>query len=149
MCASVLNKIAGYQDYKHFIKLASTIGRCMRKVIPLPALLYVCWISRNDLHFPIYTFQNLCEKDGFMKIFSKLFCLLVVLNLAPYLIPSSFAANGIKKPLQGHIKKGGKFKLSRSKNTKTANSYSLSQPYNPNNPPPIDNKIHPVSSNAR
>jgi hypothetical protein len=84
-----------------------------------------------------------------MKIFSKLLCLLVVLNLAPFLTPSSFAANEIKKPLQGHIRKKGKYKLGRLPNAKAGNAYSVSQPYNPNNPPPIDNKIHPVSSNAR
>ncbi len=32
--------------------------------------------------------------------------------------------------------------------TKTANPYSISRPYDPNNPPPISEKIHPVSSNA-
>ncbi len=86
-----------------------------------------------------------------MKILSKLFCLLVVLTLALYLTPFSFATNEIKKPLQGHIKKKGKYKLSKPTNIKKKAStpYSISQPYNPNNPPPIDNKIHPVSSNAR
>jgi hypothetical protein len=111
-------------------------------------------------------------KDSLLKISNKPFCLLVVFFLALYLIPLSFAADEIKKPLQGHLQKKGKLnspsdikinntksnspyniasgdaKLNKPTKTKTSNTYSISQPYNPNNPPPIDNKIHPVSSNA-
>jgi hypothetical protein len=84
-----------------------------------------------------------------MKVYSKLFYLLVVLNLGSYLTPFSLAVNGVKKPLQGHIQRKGKLKLMTSTNVKARTPYSITQPYNPNNPPPIDNKIHPVSSNAR
>ncbi len=83
-----------------------------------------------------------------MKIYSKFFYLLVVLNLGPYLIPFSLAANGIKKPAQVHTQTTGKSKLVKPTKTKASNPYSISQPYNSNNPPPINNKINPVSSNA-
>jgi hypothetical protein len=96
----------------------------------------------------IYTIYDLCNKDDFMKFYSKLFCSLVVLNLVPILTPSSFAANEIKKPTQSRVEKKGKYKSGRSPNSKAGNVYSVSQPYNPNNPPPIGNKLHPVSSNA-
>jgi len=96
----------------------------------------------------IYTILNPGNKNGLMKIYSKVFCLLVILNLGPYLTPFSLAANGIKKPIQGPIQKKDKSKLNKVLNKKAANPYSISQPYNPNNPPPIGNKIDPVSSNA-
>jgi hypothetical protein len=53
-------------------------------------------------------------------------------------------------PLQGGVQKNRKSKGGATATvTTTPSPYSISQPYNPNNPPPIDNKIHPVSSNAR
>lgn len=116
--------------------------------------------------------KSLYNKRSPMKLFSKLFRLLsVVLVLAPYLTPSAFAADKIKKPLQGHLQnkgnlnrpsnikmsnpqstgpnniKYGSAKASKPSNTKAGNPYSIYKPYNPNNPPPI-NKILPVSSNA-
>jgi hypothetical protein len=86
-----------------------------------------------------------------IQVFSKFLCSIVVLNLAPYLILPSLAANGIKKPLQGHVEQKGKVKLKKSVKieAKSGNPYSISKPYNPDDPPPIDNKIHPVSSNDR
>jgi hypothetical protein len=54
--------------------------------------------------------------------------------------------------LQGGVKRKGKFKETSAPSgqlTGARNPYSITQPYNPNNPPPIENKIHPISSNNR
>ena len=91
-----------------------------------------------------------------MKFLSILLCLLLTLNMKlPSLATDTVKAKNPtparKLPLQGHIERKGKFKQSASinTNTKTGNPYSVSRPYNPDNPPPVNNKIHPVSSNAR
>ena len=88
-----------------------------------------------------------------MKLFT-IFGALLVLNLAPL----SLANNPVKTkqsvsarkiPLQGHIQKKGKYAAIKKPTIKANNPYSVTSPYNPNNPPPIDSKIHPVSTNAR
>jgi hypothetical protein len=71
----------------------------------------------------------------------------VVIKQASY---STTSADSRKTQLQGGVQKKRKLKAgATATGTATSNPYSISQPYNPNNPPPIDNKIHPVSSNAR
>jgi hypothetical protein len=84
-----------------------------------------------------------------VNISGKFFCLITVLNVVVLLstIPS-FADNALKKPLQGGVQKKGHSKLVKPNNRKTGTAYSISKPYNPNNPPPIDDKVYPVSSNA-
>ena len=80
----------------------------------------------------------------------------VVLNLAP--LSSADKINATKKPvettrapLKGHIQKKGKLALHKHISTEMGanNPYAVAHPYNPNNPPPINNKIHPISTNAR
>ncbi len=51
--------------------------------------------------------------------------------------------------LKGHIQRKVQAELVRPIPKEAGNPYSISRPYDPNNSPPIDNKIHPVSSNAR
>jgi hypothetical protein len=87
-----------------------------------------------------------------MKPISMFLSSFLVLNIAPSVLATNGPATATKQkslPLQGHIERKGKFKPHTTINVKGGNPYSISRPYNPNNPPPINNKIHPVSSNAR
>ena len=98
--------------------------------------------------------HSLATVNTFMKIVTVFLCSLVVLNLAPLSLADNPAktkqsAPARKIPLQGHIKKKGKFIPGKKATVKVNNPYSVARPYNPDNPPPIDNKIHPVSTNAR
>jgi hypothetical protein len=89
-----------------------------------------------------------------MKLFTVFVCALLVLNLAPLSLANNSAKTkqsvpARKIPLQGHIQKKGKFTAAKKATVKANNPYSVTSPYNPNNPPAIDSKIHPVSTNAR
>jgi hypothetical protein len=101
-------------------------------------------------------FHSLATKDESMQFVITVISLSLVLPLALQALANDTSKQKTTvSPSNHRSQRQGKAKANlkqrkpiKTAGTKTANPYSISRPYDPNNPPPISEKIHPVSSNA-